>query len=121
MFKELLNKVIIDAAVQTVEDDLEAVDATTVQRNARADRSGFSPDQRALGRNVRVPGHLLSDDIIEPDLLGAQTSDPIRRRWDIVDAAARACVTRRSKDACKAALTTRRRGWQDKEILLETG
>ena len=111
-----LDKVISDAAVQSEEDYLFAVDATLAQRNARADRSGFSPDQRSLGKNLRLPGHILSEDIVDPDLLGAQLSDPIRRQWDIVDAAARACVTRRNTEACKAALTARRRGWQDQEI-----
>ena len=88
----------------------------TAQRNTRADRSGFSPDQRSLGKNVRLPGHMLSDDKIDSDLAGANVSDPIRRVWDIQDAAARACVTRRNTDACKAALDARRRNWQSVEI-----
>ena len=59
---------------------------------------------------------MLSDDVVDPDLLCAQVSDPIRRKWDIQDAASRACVTRRNTEACKAALIARRRGWQDEEI-----
>ena len=47
---------------------------------------------------------MLSDDHVDADLLGAQANDSIRRSWDIQDAAARACVTRRNADACKAAL-----------------
>ena len=58
----------------------------------------------------------MADDFIDPDLIGAQASDPIRRTWDIQDAASRACVTRRHKEACKAALTARRRNWQSVEI-----
>ena len=78
--------------------------------------SGFSPDRRSLGKSVRLPGHLMSDDRVDADLLGAQASDPIRRRWDIHDAAARATVTRRNTTACKAALSARRRDWQFTEV-----
>ena len=60
---------------------------------------------------MRLPGHMLADDFIDADLLGAQANDSIRRSWDIQDAAARACVTRRNAEACKAALTARRRKW----------
>ena len=74
-----------------------------------AARSGFSPDQRSLGNNVRLPGHMLADDVIDADHRGAPANDSIRRSWGIQDAAARACVTRRSTEACKTALTARRR------------
>ena len=79
-------------------------------RNARADRSGFSPDQRAFGRSVRLPGHLLSDDRIDSDLLVEQASDELQRQWEIQDAAGRATVTRRDKTALKAALSSHRPG-----------
>ena len=58
----------------------------------------------------------MSDDRVDADLLGAPASDPIRRRWDIQDAAARATVTRRNTEACKAALSARRRDWQSAEV-----
>ena len=112
----MLDKVILDATIVTNEEYLEAADLLTTQRNARADRSGFSPDQRSLGKNVRLPGHMLSDDHVDADLLGAQASDAIRRTWDIQDAASRACVSRRNADACKAALAARRRNWQSEEV-----
>ena len=99
----MLDKVVLDATIVTNEEYLEAADLLTAQRNARADRSGFSPDQRPLGNNVRLPGHMLSDDHVDADLLGAQASDAIRRTWDVQDAASRACVSRRNADACKAA------------------
>ena len=97
-FKEMLDKAILDAAVLTTEEHHEAVDLLVAQRNARAYRSGFSPDQRSLGKHVRLPGHILAD------ILGAQATDSIRRSWGIQDAAARACDTRRSTRA-------RRRSW----------
>ena len=108
--------VVLDATIVTNEEYLEAADLLTAQRNARADRSGFTPDQRSLGKNVRLPGHMLSHDRIDADLLGAQASDAIRRTWDIQDAASRACVSRRNADACKAALAARRRNWQSEEV-----
>ena len=102
-FKEMLDKVLMDAVVLTTEEYHEAIDLLVAQRNARADRSGFSPDQRSLGMIVRLPGHMLADDVIDTDLLGAQANDGIRRSLDIQDAAARACVIRRNKEAFKAA------------------
>ena len=108
-FKEMLDKVVLDATIVTNEEYLEAADLLNAYRNARADRSGFTPDQRPLGKSVRLPGHMLSDDRIDADLLGSQASDAIRRTWDIQDAASRACVSRRNADACKAALAARRR------------
>ena len=65
------DKVILDATVMNHEEYHEAVDLLVAQRNARADRSGFSLDQRPFGKNVRLPGHMLADDFIDADLLGA--------------------------------------------------
>ncbi len=90
----------------TTEEYHEAVDLLVARRSARADHSGSSPHQRSLGKNVRLAGHMLAADV-----LGAQANDGIRRSWDIQDAAARACFTRRNAEACKAALTARRRNW----------
>ena len=112
----MMDKVILDATVMNNEEYHEAVDLVVARRNARADRSGFSPEQRSLGKNVRLPDHMLADDFIDADLLGAQANDSIRRRWDIQDAAARTCVTRRNAEACKAALTARRRNWVSEEV-----
>ena len=106
--------VIKDRSFETHEEYLQAVDLLVPQRNARANKAGFSPDQRTFGRNLRLPGHMLSSDKLDSDLSGVNATDEIRRMWDIQDASARACVTRRSKEACSAALKdTRRRRWQE--------
>ena len=120
IFKELLDRTVIDAVIEDEEEYRQAAKLLVAQRNARANKAGFSPDQRTFGKSLRLPGHMLTDDRIDPDLAGAHPSDAIRRSWDIQEAAARACVSRRSKDACRAALKDqRRRRWQD--LPLETG
>ena len=110
------DKVIDEANFAEIPEYFLAADMLVAQRNARASKAGFSPDQRSFVKNFRLPGHLLSDDKIDADLVGAAAGDDIRRLWDIQEAAARTCVSRRNKEACKAALTARLRGWIDKEI-----
>ena len=116
VLKELLDKTINETAVDTEEEYLVAASAALAARNSRADRSGFSPDQRAFGRNLRLPGVLLSDDRVDADLLAAQAGDDLQRKWEIQDAAAKATVVHRDKDAAKKALAHRRPGWQDREF-----
>ena len=103
IFEELFDKVIDDVVVNSPEEYLLAAQVLVTQRNARVDRLGFCPDQLTFGRSIRIPGHMLSDDKIDADLLGAQASDPIRRMWGLQDAAGRACVTRRNVESCKRA------------------
>ena len=110
------DKVIDDVVVNSPEEYLLAAQVLVTQRNARVDRSGSSPDQRTFGRSIRLPGHMLSDDKVDADLLGAQASDPICRMWDLQDAASRACVTRRNVESCKRALRSRRRDWQSRPL-----
>ena len=93
--------------MNTEEEYLIAVSAALASRNARADRSGFSPDQRAFGRSVRLPGVLLSDDRVDADLLVAQAGDDLQRKWEIQDAAAKATVVHRDKDAAKKTAAAR--------------
>ena len=38
-------------------------------KNRYANRSGFTPQQRVFGRTTRLPRSMLSDDIIDPDIL----------------------------------------------------
>ena len=73
----MLDKVILDATVLAHEGYQDDVDLLAAQRNARADRSGFSLGQRSSGKNIRLLGHLLVDDLVDADLLGAQTNDSI--------------------------------------------
>ena len=71
--------------IEDEEEYAQAVRILVAQRNARANKSGFSPDQRTFGRSLRLPGHMLSDDRIDPDLAGGHPSDSIRRTWDLQD------------------------------------
>ena len=111
IIKDMFTIVIKDMSIQDVEEFKEFVPLIVAQRNARANKSGFSPDQRSFGRNLRLPGHMLTeDDPVDPDLAGSHPSDAVRRIWDVQDASARAAVTRRSREQCNAALKhTKRR------------
>ena len=80
IFKHLLDTTIKDALIETEEEYLATIPIVVAQRNARANKVGFSPDQRIFGRNLRLPGHMLTEgDKVDPDLAGSNPSDAIRR------------------------------------------
>ena len=110
IFKEILDKMVADLCITTEEEFLDIVPIAVAQRNARMSNCGFSPDQRCFGKSLRLPGHMLTEgDKIDPDLMNLSADDAMRRMWDIQDCAARACVTRRSKDQVVKALQESRR------------
>ena len=65
-FKDIMDKVVLDATVTNNEEQHEATDLLVVQRNARADLSGISLEHLSLGKNAGVPGHMLADDSSMP-------------------------------------------------------
>lgn len=82
-------------------------------------RSGYSPDQRTFGRSLRLPGHLLSGDHIDSDLLVSRASDQVAWDWEIREAAAAVWVKARDRRAVDRALAGRARRHQDR--LIATG
>ena len=52
---------------------------------------------------------LTEGDKVDPDLMNISADDAIRRTWDIQDSAARAVVTRRSKEQTTRALQESKR------------
>ena len=59
-FKEVLAKTIMETGVTTWEEWHEAVAVVTATINRLSNKSGFSPAQRMLGFNPRLPGNMLS-------------------------------------------------------------
>ena len=84
---------------------LHQVEAT---KNRMFHRSGFSPAQRQLGQNVRIPGSLMSDDDIEAKMLRGAASTDVRRALEIRDAALEAFARHNTQEGMKKA--TRARG-----------
>ena len=59
-FKEILSKTVMATGVTTWEEWHEAVSVVNATVNRLTNKSGFSPCQRMLGFNPRLPGSLLS-------------------------------------------------------------
>ncbi|CAE6964999.1 GIP [Symbiodinium sp. CCMP2592] len=109
IFKSRLAKVCQDAAVTTDRDYKIAVAETAMIHNMYYDRSGFSPQQRVFGTNLRVPASLLSDDYVDRDLLQEPQSDYMKRSAEIREAAAKAWMERQDFEAISRALKTNSR------------
>ena len=109
IFKSRLAKICQDAAVTTEVDYRIAVAETAMAHNRYYDRSGYSPQQRVFGTNLRVPGSLLSDDVVDRDLLQQPQSDYMKRSAEIREAASKAWMERQDFEAINRAVKTNSR------------
>ncbi len=109
IYKNRLETVIHETTAVTEEDFLCAVAETSAAHNRYYNRSGYSPYQRAFGTMPRLPGSLLSDDALDRELVCASAGEPVKRAWEIREAAAKAWHQRQNEEAVKRALSTRTR------------
>ncbi|CAE7227250.1 RE1 [Symbiodinium sp. CCMP2592] len=78
-------------------------------RNRFGNRSGFSPMQRQLGWSLRLPGSLLSDDYLDPQLVVQSAGDEVRRMLQLRQAAQEAYIKSQSEVALSKAKNARHR------------
>ncbi|CAE7437016.1 RE1 [Symbiodinium sp. CCMP2592] len=78
-------------------------------RNRYGNRSGFSPMQRQIGHNLRLPGSLLSDDHLDPQLVVQSAGDEMRRTLEIRKCAQEAYVKSQTEVALSKAKNARSR------------
>ena len=116
IYKNRLETVIHETTAVSEEDFLCAVAETSAAHNRYYNRSGFSPYQRAFGTMPRLPGSLLSDDALDRELVCASAGEPVKRAWEIREAAARAWHKQQDGEAVKRALGTRTRTADLKEF-----
>ena len=109
IFKSRLAKVCQDAAVTSETDYRITVAQTALAHNMYYDRSGFSPQQRVFGTNLRVAPSLLSDGFVDQDLLQAPRSDFMKRSAEIREAATKAWMERQDYEAVVRAVKTNAR------------
>ncbi|CAE7573255.1 RE1 [Symbiodinium sp. CCMP2592] len=76
-------------------------------RNRYGNRSGFSPMQRQIGHNLRLPGSLLSDDHLDPQLVIESSGDEMRRVLEIRKAAQEAYIKSQTETAITRAKNAR--------------
>ena len=76
-------------------------------RNRYGNRSGFSPMQRQIGHNLRLPGSLLSDDHLDPSLVIQSSGEEMRRVLEIRKAAQEAYMKSQMETAITKAKNAR--------------
>ena len=94
VFKEKLAAVMDEATVVTGDELKIAIAETLWTRNMYYDRSGYSPHQRVFGSTPRVPMSMLSDDMIDKELVLGGASDSMKRALDIRQKARKAWMIR---------------------------
>ena len=109
VFKDKLRLVLEETQATSPEDFERCVVETQVARNRYYHRSGFSPYQRVFGFNPRLPGSLASDDILHPILLHDNSTEQVRRSWEIRSAAAQAWTKQMDTETVKRGLATKTR------------
>ena len=78
-------------------------------KNGFMNRSGYSPVQRQIGQWPRLPGSLMSDEMLDPALQMQFTSDDFDRTLELRQVAQDAFVKLASKDAAVKSLRARTR------------
>ena len=104
LFKELLEKCRSEVVV-TDQMELKTLMMEVEQsKNRYSNRSGFAPVQRQIGQWPRVPSQIMSDDVLEPQLLDGMMVDDIERLHEMRRIAQKAFVEHNAKDTLKRAL-----------------
>ena len=103
IFKQKLQTTIDEAGIVD-ETELDIAIAETLwTRNQYFDRSGFSPFQRVFGATPRIPMNLLSDDMIDRELLQSPQSDSMQRTLVIREVARKAWMRQQDAEAVSRA------------------
>ena len=114
--KAVLHKLCDEQSAISEEEFHMALDAAVWCRNQYFDRSGFSPCQRVFGRSMRVPYALLSDDILDRDLVNHVHSDDMRRAQKLRNDAMKAWAEVQDETAIHRATKTNTRNADLKEL-----
>ena len=86
-WKTLFDKGCAEAKPMSEAEYAMMINEVTMMKNRHSNRSGYSPTQRVLGTNLRLPGALLSDDPIDPAMLSASPHEEFMRAAEIRNAA----------------------------------
>ena len=87
----------------------ELIDFTFAELNRRVGRAGFSPGQRVLGRQLRLPSSLLEDDFIDLYVIAQDATHEMRRSEAMRMAAAHGCEVATDRRAMSTASHSRQR------------
>lgn len=112
-FKDLLAKARSEAVV-TDKAELKMLMVEVEQaKNRYSNRSGFSPVQRQIGQWPRVPGEILTDQGVDPQLLSGAMTDDLERLHEMRRIAQKAFAETNTQDVMKRAIRGRSRVVQE--------
>ena len=111
--KALFERVRDEVCPTTKEEWATALREAEAAKNRLYHRSGYTPAQRHLGQNPRIPGALMSDDHLDAELVEGGANGEMRRVLEIRQIAAEAFVKMKSKEACARASRARSRTTED--------
>lgn len=107
--KAMLRKM-IDETVPISEDEwMQCLHHLEATKNTMFNRSGYSPAQRQLGQNVRIPGSLMSDDDIDEAMFRSAASKDMQRSMEIREKAMEAFARYSAEESVKKASRARGR------------
>lgn len=101
--KEVFVKLLEEVGPVSPEEWRTCIYAVEAAKNRLYNRSGFSPAQRQIGANIRLPGTLASDDNLDPALMVHSAGEEVRRMLQIRQAAMEACLKHTAKAALQRA------------------
>ena len=109
MAKEIFAKVREEMSPSGFDEWAACVYAVEAAKNRLFNRSGFSPAQRQLGANIRLPGALATDDPLDPKLVVNAAGESMNRTLAMRQSAMEAFLRCTSKEAVMRAKSARNR------------
>eukprot|EP00435_Cladocopium_sp_Y103_P070319 s238_g35.t1 len=109
LMKSMIEKARESTSIATVEELKALLYECEAAKNRFMNRSGYSPVQRQIGQWPRLPGSLMSDEILDPALQVQDVSEEFDRTLELRQIAQDAFVKLASKDAAVKALRARSR------------
>eukprot|EP00435_Cladocopium_sp_Y103_P012580 s2098_g3.t1 len=101
LYKELLAKGREETVVSTREELQRLMQETEMAKNRFSNRSGYSPIQRQIGQWPKVPSTLISDDVIDPDLLDGAVVDDMERSLELRRIAQKAFIEHNARESLR--------------------
>ena len=107
--KGVLQKVVDQVGPTSRDEWISCIYEVESVKNRMFNRSGFSPTQRQIGMNVRIPGSLCSDDAYEATLLRSTATQGMQRMFEIREAAMEGFLKHSSQEVIRKAQKARPR------------
>lgn len=111
--KGMLKKVVEQIGPSNYDEWVTCVYEVESAKNRMFNRSGYSPAQRQIGMNVRIPGSMASDDPFDAVSQRSTASADIQRLLSIREAAQEAFVKHATQESIKRASRARPRVVRD--------